>query len=349
MDTERYSNIELFRILLMFLIIISHIVTHSVWNEFYSLSFNSFILHILRCGGGIANAGFFIITGFFMSQKQFKFDRIIKIELKNLLYSILLLLILILCGVKVSGIVFFRSFFPTLFQMNWFASCYIGLLFIMPILNVLLRRGGEELIKYTIYCLLFLTTISSLTGVNWMYDNLRYAALCYLIGGTIETIDYQKILKFSTKLNIFFIVTILFSLLVANYIPSLIDYFGYYFTFQRLFQLFIALQLFVFFKNLKTKNNYIINNTAKSCFDIYLIHDNTIMRSILYSMIFNVPSFEKSPFLLCYVIIIAIIIFFGCLLFSKVMSYIFDNSLNYLSIKLSKLNNNIHLRLKKYA
>lgn len=81
--------------------------------------------------------------------------------------------------------------------------------------------------------------------------------------------------------------------------------------------------LFMYFKNLKFTNN-IINKIASKTLDIYLIHDNPIVRVIIWQTIFPNNDFVNSDFLIIHFILKVIVVFVVSYIISIIYSIFFE-------------------------
>lgn len=81
----RDSNFELFRIILMLLIIAHHYVVNSGFGQLYDfdhITGNMIFLQLFGFAGKIGINCFVFITGYFMIKSQFKFQKLLKLYLE---------------------------------------------------------------------------------------------------------------------------------------------------------------------------------------------------------------------------------------------------------------------------
>lgn len=100
---QRNSNFELLRIVAMYLIVLHHCTVHGVFsyvsdNIGMVEHINNFLCIFLSSGGKIGVTLFVLISGYFLSLKEFKIERLLKIYLKMFAYSVLFLLIALAAG-----------------------------------------------------------------------------------------------------------------------------------------------------------------------------------------------------------------------------------------------------------
>jgi len=100
-DDRRYSNFELFRILLMLAIVAHHYVVNSGFHSLYDFNHitgNMIFLQLFGFAGKIGINCFVFITGYFMIKSQFKFQKLLKLYLEIKFYRWLIYVILVITG-----------------------------------------------------------------------------------------------------------------------------------------------------------------------------------------------------------------------------------------------------------
>lgn len=93
----RQSNLELSRILAMYLIVMHHFSVHggvSIWSGSAPLSFNFYLDQLLSTGGKIGVNLFVLITGYFLAKNSVNFQPCLSVDkdvlLRNYLFPALL-------------------------------------------------------------------------------------------------------------------------------------------------------------------------------------------------------------------------------------------------------------------
>ena len=124
---KRKSNFELLRIIAMIFIILHHFVVHQP-DSFINMnimSSSNFIYSLFFSGGKFGVALFIMITGYFMIDKDFKFNKLIKLELQVLFYTLSIFLLLLITGVTEFNFTeLFTSIFPVINKKYWFITSY---------------------------------------------------------------------------------------------------------------------------------------------------------------------------------------------------------------------------------
>ena len=129
----RNSSIELLRIVCMLMIIGGHIIMEH-HTEYNPLNIDFSISLFLRSAFAVAVNAFVLISGYFGI--NFKWNRLLKLDLQAIFYSVLLLVVSIGIGWHVFNLSRdFLLFFPILSKQYWFITCYAVLYVIAPLLN----------------------------------------------------------------------------------------------------------------------------------------------------------------------------------------------------------------------
>ena len=128
-NKERYSNLELYRILVMLLIIAHHYVVNSgltsVMNE-NILSYNTTFYSLFGAWGKTGINCFVLITGYFMCKSHITLRKFLKLFLWVITYSFIISAIFIICGYTPLGIVsMIYEAIPLKNLRTGFTSCFI--------------------------------------------------------------------------------------------------------------------------------------------------------------------------------------------------------------------------------
>ena len=156
-ENNRSSNYELLRIFAMLMIVACHYSCHGIrhclnpemsdlWQD--GIQLHKFFTSFLINGGGIGNGIFFMLTGFFMCDKEYKIRRILKLLAQVYFYSFLTLFAWALIRIlhiydfpelsKISQMMFFiNAMIPITSGAWWFIQTYCVLfLFIPRLINI---------------------------------------------------------------------------------------------------------------------------------------------------------------------------------------------------------------------
>ena len=136
----RKSNLELFRIVMMILIVAHHFVVNSGISEcfdYQNITGNMVFLQLFGFAGKAMINGFILITGYFMVKSQFSFDKLVKLYIQIKLYSLLIYVILAIFGFQDLGI---KTLIKTVFSIAYgagvgFTGTFFVLYLLIPFIN----------------------------------------------------------------------------------------------------------------------------------------------------------------------------------------------------------------------
>lgn len=329
---RRYSNIELLRIISILMIIGSHMVIYGIIelpNESIYVEWgtgtilNRLFASLLVPGGDIGVGVFFLITGYFMIDKE-KPRSIIGVLGEVLFYGITGMVVYILI------FLFFHSELNVRYMLNnlftpisgnvwWFASAYTILLLISPYINYFFKNLNSTEI-WTLILIMWALLYVNGKVFNVYYYALIRAAWFYITGGGIK----KREIKLSKKLCgvIFVINWLLYSgctyIIGMSTISSNGD--GIVCNLLKLIRLTIfspigSVALFLMFLSLTLAEWEFVNNVAKHCFGIYLLHEMPIMRELLWVKILAINKvYETMLFIPWCIISVAIVFMVGIIL-----------------------------------
>lgn len=328
---ERMSNFELLRIIGMLLIIFHHLGVHGVWVSQSITSSNTvyFVKNFTAIFGNLGNWIFILISGWFISNSTFSWKRFFKQWFQIFSTSIIIGIILFLLKIPTICIGttefnnfgfaaaspmtikdLIKSFLPTYLSSNWFIVAYMVFYLFTPYLNSYLKSLDKKT-HFNLTILMF--TLGIILGLFpkqffFSMSNLFRFILGYFIANYIKL--YSPKIFCSKKRNIL-IVFMLYTLFIIVYfsIFCLTKYFPLLYRFRNFFykclvtvyitiSIIPAILLICYFRDLKIKNNKIINTFASTCLGIYLIHENTFFREVLWNKIVHINNFLNSPYLI---------------------------------------------------
>ena len=350
--TQRNSSFELLRIISMFLIIMHHFSVHGTFNNDSIFSFEKIGNEILLSGGKIGVNVFVLIGSYFLIGKNFNIKRPIKIVLNVMFYSYAVLFIALLLNWPVLSLGHIVSSIIPVPKSYWFANYYILLLLCTPALNILVNSFTKKQYQNA---LMFLTTIWVLIPTFFL-DTMGYSPLAlfvylYLVAGYIKKFP-NKILENKKGVLIFFFVSLTLTILSIyclnflgiRYQMALLhsDFFLYE---NKLLTITNSISLFLVFRNIEIKSNNIINFVAGSMFGVYLIHDNTMVREVLWKYV-DSDKIEGGLNFLLYGILVSLVVFIGCTFIDLLRRLTLDKCIDKLTDRFSKILGNVLLKIR---
>lgn len=273
---KRNSSFEMLRIICMLMIIGGHVIMkHHTEFDLHSTDYS--ISLFFRGAFAVAVNAFVLISGYFGI--KFKWQRLIRLDIQTLFYSIALLIVSVSLGWHaINPQKDFLLLFPVLSKQYWFITCYVILYIISPLLN----RWGASLNKKEYRSLLIVgctiiyvwPTLSYLVNAPQFIGDAGYGIInfmyLYMLGYYLRC-HYDDIYSVRYYWGGYFaMVTLLF---IAQYGLSYI--LGFEFTswisYNSLFVFGGAIFIFLSFKNLTFQSSF-VNNLARPCLAVYLIH-----------------------------------------------------------------------------
>ena len=191
---------------------------------------------------------------------------------------------------------------------------------IHPFLNILFRNLNKKKYQNLIIVLIIMwSIIPTFAQSQYQSNNLLWFVVLYAIAGYVRLYGFNE--KFTVKT--YFSLWILFSLLTYLSCVILIiihtklgalEFVNatYFYGMNTISVLLISLMLFMTFEKLKINNHKWINIISSSTFGIYLIHDNDIIRKLLWIDLFKNASYQNSILLIPYSIGVVILVFIVC-------------------------------------
>lgn len=321
MKKTRNSNLEIYRIICMFLIVTHHYAIHGFANLNLDFSFNKIIIDILVLGGKIGVSGFVLISGYFMINSKFTLKKFLKILGQVLFYSLIFLILFMTVLKPVSPITkqqIFRSFFPITFSAYWFITNYILLMILSPFINKLIfSLSKKELEKLIIILVVIWYVLGTFLKVDIGFSRIGCFILLYLISAYIKLYFElnKKSLSINKKVLLISVILLILSSIILNVIGKLANIKSfltnstYFAEINSIFVLIISVTSFILFIGKKEYSNKYINEIAKYMLGVYLIHDNFLVRPYIWHNIFKNYEFVSSNFLILHAILSINILF----------------------------------------
>ena len=306
---QRSSNLELYRIICMMLIVAHHYVVNSgltceggplLTDGFSS---NSIFLSLFGAWGKTGINCFLLITGYFMCSSQITLRKYLKLFSQILFYSIVIYCIFLCCGYENLSL---GHLVPVLipfwgFKTN-FVSCFLAFYLTIPFWNILIKNMSERQHQLLLVLLLTCyTLLGSLPTFEISFNYITWFGIIYLIASYIRLYPYTI---FGRK-GLWGWITVITCLLAIISILGLRLIFGqqagigYNFVSDsnKIFAVAIAVSSFLWFKNMNIKHSKVINTFGASTFGVLLIHANSdAMRTWLWKDTVDVVGHYSLPF-----------------------------------------------------
>ena len=180
MQKVRSSNIELFRILSMIAIVLSHYVYHG-GLLYQPISGNQILAQLLKIGGKLGVTCFVLISAYYLLESKFKIQKVLQLCMEISFYALLIILVKYLAG-GISLVECLKSLLAPIYEVYWFPTAYIGMYFLFPFLNIVIDKIKDRIDKVFVlltilFCLINFFFISS----NFLYSNLIWFIYLYFV------------------------------------------------------------------------------------------------------------------------------------------------------------------------
>ena len=317
---QRNSNIELLRIVAMFMIVLSHICVHSDFHtSSLPFSFNKLFLQF----GTLGNLGtdiFIIITGYFLCTSAFKLKNIIKLHNQVWFYSIVCFFVFYFCfNYNYSAEEYLMVFLPTIYKEYWFFSAYFILFIFSPFINKFLLTLNQKNYKIFLTISIVLWVIIPTFTDQTMYANdIILFLLLYSIGAYFKLYPQNVFQKFNVRLSISIVslFLIFFSTTIINLLAikftSMSGLGLLFYDKNSILTLLCATGLCSLAIYAKPNYNKFINKLGSCTFGIYLIHDNFAFREVVWKQVLFLPQYSHLILLPLIIILTATVVFIIC-------------------------------------
>lgn len=281
---HRDSNIELFRIIVMLLIVAHHYVGNSGLMPMAVADFPSAKSMFILLFGWAGKTGidcFVLITGYFMCRSNINLRKFIKLFGAFYFYKILFFAVFAITGyVELSPKFIVKSLMPILAVKDGFVACYLVFFLFIPFLNILIDGMSKR--KHLLLLVLTLVVYSIFPQVliKVSYNYVSWFMVVYLVGAYFRLYPprWSQNKKITGFLMIFLVFLSLASVCVSTYMSVHLNKDIYYFFVHdsnKPLALATAVCAFLFFLNLKMGYSKVVNTIAASAFGVLLIHANS--------------------------------------------------------------------------
>ncbi|PWM79664.1 MAG: hypothetical protein DBY32_02025 [Phascolarctobacterium sp.] len=296
---QRYSNLELLRIVAMLVIVMHHYVVNSGLKQvIYDNpdNFNSLLLLILGWGGKTAINCYIFITGYFMCKKNITAKKFAKLVFEVLFYNIIIYALFIISGYEAFNLkVCIKNILPITSIAHDFTSAFLVFYLFIPFLNIFIKAMTKKQHLLLVSLLLCVYSIWASLNFDVIFNYVTWFCILYFVASYYRF--YKNFYFLNKKYYKYFLFTTLvlswLSIVVLVYVAPLIgkNYGIAYFLVSdsnKILAVITAIAAFMYFKNLDIGYNKWINKIAASTFGVLLIHANSdTMRQWLWKDTLN--------------------------------------------------------------
>lgn len=359
---ERIIGLDILRILAMLGIVGVHVI--GIWGGLEFLPISSFkyfcLLFILIIFKTSVNT-FGLLTGYLYAYTYKPKNRnIINIILTVIFYCLVIPIIFYgfnIFNVQSIGIVkLIKSILAPLFGHYWYIVGYILLFFLIPYLNVLIKKLDKQTLQKLLLTLfILLSIIPTLLGQIDLFRIFNgfsgwWLIYIYMLGAYIRIYEdnNQNKKQIIFKLLLLLIITFLLNLIVriSTYkIFGQIKLDDWFTSYVSPLMILISAYLLILFKKIKKLKSKcltkIILKISMSTFSVYIIHAQPIIYENILPKIIHSLLNNNSYLLVISILVIIFFIYFICFLIDQIKKLIFkllkiDFFQNYIGDKLDK-------------
>lgn len=295
----RSSNLELYRIICMLMIVAHHYVVNSGLTGVGSpmanapSSSNSIFLYLFGAWGKTGINCFLMITGYFMCTSKITLRKFIKLMGQIYFYRLVLYPILLIAGYEIlsfSRIV--KLVMPTWGCSDNFTGCFIAFWLTIPFLNILIHNMNKRQHELLLILMLTLyTLLGSIPSFNVTFNYVVWFGIIYFIASYIRMypnpiFENKKLWGYMT--------------LISVIMAMLSIHFRHYLLMSdcnKFFAVSVAVCSFLWFKNMNIKYSKVINAFGAGTFGVLLIHANSnAMRTWLWKDTIDVIGHYALPY-----------------------------------------------------
>lgn len=318
MKKERDSNLELFRIIVMMLIVAHHYLINSGLKELVDsqpLTAQSCFLYTLGMWGKTGINCFVLITGYFMCKSSITLFKFLKLVLQVYFYAVTIGLIFVFTGytkLDAQNIAYFL--FPFNKLNTGFKSAFVVYFLFIPFVNIVVnnisKRQHQALMALclVVYSVFAKAGFITLNYVAWFM--VLHIIASYLRFYASSADGNAK--KWGILMSISIVLAIA-SVMILRTAGIISHKFWFVYDSNSPLAVCTGVTAFMFFKNLKIKPSRFINTVASTTFGVLLIHAHSAaMRKWLWSDTLHNTSFFGTPMGWVHPIVCVLAVFAVC-------------------------------------
>lgn len=341
---RRDSNLELFRIVTMLLIIAHHYVVNSgLYHEVLPeepISGKTVFYYLFGAWGKTGINCFVLITGYFMCTSSISLRKYSKLLLEVLFYNIVLTCVFALARPEEFSVVrFVYNIMPVKSVAQGFVGAFLLFYLFIPFLNILIRQLDRIKHLLLIALCLFTYTVIGTMPLPVSMNYVSWFCVIYLIGSylrfyppppSVFVADRVPLLagrkitaaRFWGAATAVSLLLSMVSIVVCMYISAYMNRnLQYWFVSDsnKMLALLTSVTAFMFFKHLNIGYSRTINIMGASTFGVLLIHANSdaMRRWLWQDTLHNVAWFDNGLYWL-HAIVSVMAIFIVCTAIDRV-------------------------------
>ena len=330
---QRNSALELLRIVAILLIVTAHFVLHGIQHVLspagmppgiaeHTASWQMHFANITFCGGGLGVCTFLLITGYFSLGRPVKAKKLMLLASTVFAYAWVILAFVLKFAPELCPEVAIRWHILDLWVgENWFVACYIVFFCFVPFYNRFLKMLSQR--EYLLFLTVFLLLQRGLPVLgycNFMNEAKLFTfGLMYAIGGYLRLYCQDRIVHSNHRRYVLYALASYGVIMLLN---AAVDGQGIYYDLglglgavsdaRNVVYVAMAVSMFLAFATMKPFYNKYINKIAGAVLGVYLIHDNSFMRTIIWDRIFPNGDYFTSDYFVLFMLAKVAGVFVAC-------------------------------------
>lgn len=316
--TQRESNIELLRIILMLMIIGYHLLVHGAQmtgSNHYIFNESSVVYVFLKSFLVIAVNCFVFISGFY--RINFKVYPFLNMVLQAIFYAFAITYLVDMLSLQeISLKNYLAAFLSVYLGTWWFLTAYLALYLLSPLLNAAVDSLNRKQFLFILVSLTLINSVgessfgvASIVGTNRGFSLLSFIHI-YLIAQFIRKyVHLDKLKKYSSAV---YIASSLLLFLLAFFSITELSQFGVrsIYAYNNPLVLIAAIAFFFFFKSIRLRSG-LINSISPYVLGVYLFHDHPLTREHLIKKLFDMSQNSLAFYHFLSLLLITLLVFFA--------------------------------------
>lgn len=332
----RRSNLELYRIIVMLLIVTHHYVANSGLMDVMSkdpASFRSLYLYLIGMWGKTGINCFVLITGYFMCRSNITLRKFLKLFLEVMFYNIVIWAIFVATGYESFSIkMMLKDVLPITSIHDGFTFCFLVFYLFIPFLNILVGNLDKKRHQYLLaLCLFTYTFLAMIPKIHVVFNYVTWFSVLYLISSyirlygvfpSVKNIRWGLLTLASVALAM--VCTVGFIFLHLKYEIKLIP-FRLVSDSNEILAVIVSVCSFMYFKDLPIRQSKVINIISASTFGVLCIHANSdTMRQWLWKDTLNNVEQYYSDNMIWLSLVSILAVFFICVIVDYIRIHTFE-------------------------
>lgn len=215
-----------------------------------------------------------------------------------------------------------KTFTPLRSNCYWFYRSYFVLYLISPFLNSFIKAIDKTEFRKLLLTISILWIIlpffPNIPAIEM--SNLTWFIFLYLCAAYIRYYqdDFQRNISFYSSFTIIVFLLIILSVLsfdlLGKWKKIFLSNYDYFLPMNSILIFTLSISTLILFSKIDIGNIKWINIISSATFGVYLIHDNKLMRNLLWVKIFKNQSYTNSNKLVLYSIAVILIVYILCTL-----------------------------------